>query len=193
MSWHLLALPLLLLAAQPAAAQHETRSARVEEADGTLTLVQELVIAAPMDRVWHAISTVEGWKSWAVPAGWRDADDPDVIETSYDPQARPGAPQNIRQRFLARIPGRMLAFKTIKAPAGFAELDAFLHMHSVFELADARDGRTHVRLTGVGYPRTASGTKLLGFFEQANATTLDKLRASLEPPSAGAEKSGERP
>jgi hypothetical protein len=64
-------------------------------------------VAAPPQAVWEAISTVEGWKSWAVPVAWADGD---TFETSYNPAARPGDPMNIKNQFVASVPGRRLTF-----------------------------------------------------------------------------------
>lgn len=167
-----------------ASAQTLVQASRVEEADGTLTLVHEVEIAAPVASAWTAISTREGWTRWGVPVAWWDPQDPDVLETSYDPKAQPGAPQNIRQRFLVRVPNRLLAFQTIKAPAGFADAQHFAAMRTVFELTPMSAERTRVRLTGVGYPRNDAGRRLLSFFEQGNATTLQSLKTALETPAA---------
>ena len=158
-----------------AIAVHERRAP-----DGTTSLIHEMTIAASPQAVWEAIATAEGWKSWAVPVAWVDPDEPDVIETSYNPAATPGAPDTIRQRFLARIPGRMLAFRTIKAPAGFTDFDQFRHMLSVFELEPRPDGGTRVRLTGVGYPDSEAGKRLLAFFREGNKASLEMLRGRFE-------------
>jgi uncharacterized protein YndB with AHSA1/START domain len=170
----------LSLAVAPVQAAATARSDVVietqTEVDGTVTLVHEIVVPAPVGSVWNAVSTAQGWKSWAVPVAWIDPEDADVIETSYDPAAARGSPQTIRQRFLARIPGRMLAFKTIKAPAGFTDFDQFAHMLSVFELEQVAEGATRVRLTGVGYPDTEAGRRLLDFFRGGNRVSLEMLR-----------------
>lgn len=155
--------------------QGPIRVERTAENDGTHTLMHETVVAAPIAEVWTAISTAEGWRTWAVPVAWNDPADPDVIETAYDPAAQPGQPQTIRQRFLVRVPGRLLAFRTIKAPAGFTDFDQFSRTTAVFELRIDGPAQTRVRLTGVGYPDTDAGRRLLGFFEQGNALSLDRL------------------
>lgn len=170
----------MLVLASPAAAQAPVRADRIDEADGTITLVHELEIAAPVDAVWRAISTAEGWVGWAVPVAWQDPDDADILETSYDVGAQPGAAQNIRQRFLLRVPNRLLAFQTIKAPAGFADAEQFAGVRTVFELSPAGPDRTRVRLTGTGYPRNEAGLRLLTFFDRGNAATLESLRNALE-------------
>ncbi|MFC5370989.1 SRPBCC domain-containing protein [Brevundimonas faecalis] len=160
------------------------RAERVEEADGSVTLAHEVEVGAPVAEVWTAISTCEGWMRWAVPIAWLDPDDPDVFESSYDPQAAYGAPQNIRQRFLIRVPNRLLAFQTIQAPAGFADAERFAGVRTVFELAPLGASRTRVRLTGAGYPGDAAGQRLLAFFDQGNAATLNSLKTALEAPTA---------
>lgn len=167
-----------LLAAQPAGA------AVVREADGTHTLTHEIEVDAPPGEVWRAIASAEGWKSWAVPVAWTDPADPEVIETSYDPAAKPGAPATIRQRILARVPNRALAFRTIKAPAAFPDFDTFAKVTSLFELAPLPGERTRVRLTGAGYADTDAGRRLLAFFDRGNAASLEMLRKRFARPAA---------
>jgi uncharacterized protein YndB with AHSA1/START domain len=165
----------LALVAMQTPDQPGIRVERIAERDGTHTLVHETVVAAPVADVWAAISTAEGWRSWAVPVAWTDPDDPEVIETAYDPAARPGQPQTIRQRFLLRVPGRFLAFRTIKAPAGFTDFDQFSRTVALFELSPHGARQTRVRLTGVGYPDSEAGRRLLGFFEEGNRVSLERL------------------
>lgn len=149
---------------------------KTAEADRTHTLVHEVIVDAPMADVWAAISTPEGWKTWAVPVAWAPAGQIDVLETSYDPAANPGDPGTIQQRFTARIPGRMLAFKTVKVPARFPHWESYRRVSSVFELEPLSASSTRVRLTGVGYPDTPAGKDLLAFFEKGNADSLNWLR-----------------
>lgn len=142
--------------------------------DGNHSLTHETVVGAPLAEVWSAISSAEGWKSWAVPVAWTAG--PDLIETSYDPAARPGDKSTIRQRLIAQIPGRMLLFSTVKAPDGFPNFATFAKVTSVFELEPIDARRTRVRLTGSGYADTEAGRQLLGFFEQGNKLSLEQLR-----------------
>jgi hypothetical protein len=109
-----------------------------------------------------------------VPVSW--APEADVIETSYTPTARSGDPSTIRQRVVAAIPGRMLVFRTIRAPQGFPDFDTYAQVTSAFELEPAGDGRTRVRLTGTGYADTEAGRRLLGFFREGNRVSLERLR-----------------
>jgi len=160
-------------------------SAAVKERapDGSLVLAHEIVVDAAPAAVWAAVSTAEGWKSWAVPVAW--SPDPDTIETSYTSTAVPGDSSTIRQQVLLRLPERLMVFRTVKAPAGFPDFDTFAKVVTAFELEPVGEGRTRVRLTGTGYADSEAGRRLLGFFERGNAVSLEALRkrfAGAAPP-----------
>lgn len=146
--------------------------------DGRHRLVHETIVAAPAAEVWRAIATVEGWRTWAVPVAW--GPEPNVIETSYSPEAQPGDASTIRQRILAAVPGRLFAFRTIRAPAGFPDFETFAEVTSVFELEPLGENRTRVRLTGAGYADSEAGRRLLGFFREGNRVSLERLRQRFE-------------
>lgn len=167
-----------LALAVPADAQEAVAVTTLREADGTTTMTHEATVEAAMPEVWAAISTPEGWMSWAAPLARWSAEEPDVLETSYDSASAPGDPATIWQRFLARIPGRLLAFRTIKAPEGFPHADAYYRVTGVFEL-EAVGGQTRVRLTSSGYPDSEAGRELVAFFRRGNAETLEALRQYL--------------
>ena len=172
----ILAALLLIASAAPAAAAVKARAA-----DGTHLLTHEAVVEAPPAEVWTAISTAEGWKSWAVPVAW--APEPDLIETSYSPTAAPGDATTIRQQVLLRLPGRLMVFRTVKAPAGFPDFDTYSKVVIAFELEPAGEGRTRVRLTGTGYADTEAGRRLLAFFEKGNQASLDALKTRFATPA----------
>jgi uncharacterized protein YndB with AHSA1/START domain len=157
------------------AAAAPSQATRTQLPDGTQMLSQETVVDAPPGEVWTAISTAEGWKSWAVPVAWAPA--PDIIETSYKPDALPGDPSTIRQQILLRLPQRLLVFRTVKAPAGFPDFDTYSKVVSAIELEPAGEGRTRVRLTGTGYADSEAGRRLIAFFERGNAATFEAMKA----------------
>jgi hypothetical protein len=171
------ALLLGLAWAPPASAATKERAP-----DGTHLLVNEALIDAEPADVWAAISTAEGWKSWAVPVAW--APSQDMIETSYTPTAKPGDPSTIRQQVLLRLPRRLMVFRTVKAPERFPDFDTYAKVVSAFELEPAGEGRTRVRLTGAGYADSEAGRRLLAFFERGNQVSLDALKARFARPGA---------
>ncbi|MGZ8311019.1 MAG: SRPBCC family protein [Allosphingosinicella sp.] len=141
--------------------------------DGSHNLVHETLLDAPPEQVWQAISTAAGWTGWAVPVAWLDGN---LLETSYSPGASRGDPTTIQQRIDAIVPGRLILFRTIKAPAGFPDFETFRAVTHLLEVEPAGEGRTRVRLTSAGYADTESGRQLLGFFRDGNRVSLERLR-----------------
>lgn len=166
---------LLLLAPATAGAQRVTITDR-REGDGTLTLSHSIVVPAPRAAVYAAVATPAGWRTWATPVSWVPADDPDAIEGSYNPQARPGGTDLIRQHVLARLPGRLLVFRTVRAPQGFPHFDVYSRVTIFIELERIDARHTRVRLTGTGYADNEAGRLLFGFFRDGNRISLERLR-----------------
>ena len=165
-----------LLAASPAAAsaQPAPTSRTIAEGDGTRTLVVEAIVAAPADQVWQAVSTPQGWTGWAAPVARAVGEG--LLETSYDKAAPVGGPQTIRQQVLARIPGRLFVFRTVKAPEGFPDFETYAKVVNVIELVPRSGRRTLVRLTGTLYADSEAGRRLLAFFDSGNRLTLERLQ-----------------
>ncbi|HYG29456.1 MAG TPA: SRPBCC domain-containing protein [Allosphingosinicella sp.] len=173
----------VVASAQAPSMNRTVRYARVEEAvlissrrrpDGGQDLVHEVVVpAAPAD-VWQAVSTAEGWRTWAVPVARMPG--PYTIETSYTPGAQSGDPTTIVQDIFVAVPERLLVFRTVRAPARFPNFETYSQVTSIFELEALGDGRTRVRLTGAGYADTDAGRQLLGFFREGNRISLERLR-----------------
>ena len=182
-------LTLLMLAAAPVApaAAAPPAASKAQQADRSWTMSHELVVRAPIGEVWAAISTAEGWKTWAVPTAWTPDGAPDVIETSYTPTAKPDDPSTIKQQILLRVAPRLMVFRTVKAPQRFPDFDTYSKVVSAFELEPAGKGRTRVRLTGGGYADTEAGRRLLGFFEKGNAVSLEALAKRFLPEAARAQ------
>ena len=160
--------------AAPALAQNVSVSEQRDPA-GTLVMAHEVVVPAPPDAVWAGISTPEGWRTWAAPVARPVEGTPDAIETSYTLTAAPNDPTTIHQQILARIPGRLFVFRTVKAPQGFPHFETYRQVVSIFELMPEGSG-TRVRLTGTNYADTDAGRQLLGFFREGNRVTLEQLR-----------------
>ena len=143
--------------------------------DGSTTLVHEAVVDAPAARVWEAVSTARGWRSWAAPVAWMDND---LLETSYTATAARGDPTTIQQRIAAIVSGRLIVFRTVKAPQGFPNFETFRQVTHMIELEPLGEGRTRVRLTSAGYADSEAGRQLVGFFRKGNRVTLEHLRQS---------------
>ena len=165
---------LLLLAASPAAAQ-QIDVELASETDGTRTLVHEVTVPAPLEEVWTAVATVEGWRTWAVPLAREVPGSPDRFETGYDAAAEPGAASTIEQQWIERIEPYRVVFRTTRTPEGFPHADAYVRVTSSFLLTPVGAAETRVRLTGSGYPAGPAGDALIAFFREGNRVSLRQL------------------
>lgn len=177
----LLALALLATApaalAQPApapAAASPVTVAATTGPDGARTLTHEILVPAAPDQVWQALTTTQGWTTWAVPLAREVPGKPDHFETSYNPQASPGGPDTIEHQWLARHAPHTASFRTTRTPAGFPHAEAYKQVVSTFTLT-AEAGGTRVRLESKGYPAGPAGDALVGFFTEGNRMTLEGL------------------
>jgi hypothetical protein len=159
-----------------AAGAAEVKAWVADHPDGTRATVAEVVVEANQTQAWQAITTAEGWKSWAVPFAHFDSLHLGaVIETSYAPDARVGDAHNIRNRVIAYLPERMLSIQAFSAPPGFKHPELLKDTFSVIELEVVDPTHTRVRLTGCGYRSGQAFQEMQKFFLDGNAWTLGQL------------------
>lgn len=149
---------LLLALSAPALAADPVTVSKRQAADGSHVLIHEVLVNAPVAAVWEAISTAEGWKTWAAPAAWTLPNAPDIIETSYSPGARPDGAATIKQQIVARVPEVLMVFRTVKAPAGFPHFDTYAKVTSVLQLEPAGQGSNEGSADGRGLCRHRCGS-----------------------------------
>lgn len=147
--------------------------------DGTRVLEQSIVVDADVEAVWHAFTTTEGLKTWAVPSAWVEFGIGGYWETSYDPDAEFGHPDNIRSRILAYQPLEMIAIQAVQAPPGFPHPELLGSLFSVFTFEEL-DGDVRITAAGVGYAGGEGYDRLYEFFRQGNAWTLRQLGQRFE-------------
>lgn len=161
----------LMCAALPAAAAPPIDVSTPTATDGLRMLVHEVIVPAPIAEVWDAVSTAEGWQSWAVPLA-RELPG-DRFETGYTP----GPDASIEQQWIERKAPTLAAFRTTRTPKGFPHADAYLRVTSRFLLTPVDARTTRVRLEGRGYPQGPAGDALIGFFVAGNRSSLEQLHA----------------
>jgi uncharacterized protein YndB with AHSA1/START domain len=155
------------------------------EPSGDRVLALSTVVDAPVQEVWRAFSTEEGWKSFAVKMARLDFRQGGIIETSYDAAARPGAPGNIRNLILAIVPGRWLVIRNVQAPPGFAHADEFGRTITAVRFLPEGAGRTRVDMWAVGYRPEPAFQDLFAKFRMGDAWTLEELRKRFAGTAAG--------
>lgn len=169
----------LAQAAAPPPSPVETTLPR--EADGLVTLHQSVEVAVPASRVWAALTTTEGWRQWAAPFALVDFRLGGMIESSYQRDARPGAPENIRNQIVAYLPQRLLAIHNVQVPPSPAfDVPTFQSLHTVVLLDPLDTGRTRVTIAQPGFRSDAQHDGVLAHFRRGNGWTLEQLKRTLE-------------
>ncbi len=160
------------------------------------TQVIEKTLRASLRDVWEAFTTAEGFKKLGVAHCDVDMRVGGLIRTHYNPKGVLGDEGTIHNEILAWEPLRMLAFRIHKPPQNFPFSEAtWKSTWSVATFSDLGDGRTHIRLAGMGYPATEEGQKMRKFFEQGNQWVLDNLQRRFEesPPLPMSQAHADRP
>ena len=150
------------------------------EANGNRVIRLAVDVRASTNEVWQALSTVEGWKSFAVAFASIEMQVGGIIETSYKPDAKVGDPDNIKNQIVAYVPGRMLAIRCVQTPRDFAHKEEFFSTATVLEIAPNGAGGSRVSLAAVGYRAGEAYDTLFKHFRWGDAFTLDKLRLRFE-------------
>jgi uncharacterized protein YndB with AHSA1/START domain len=151
------------------------------EKNGDRVIRLSVDVKATPEAIWNALSTPEGWKSYAVAFAIMEMKVGGIIETSYSSKAQPGDPDNIKNEIVAYIPGRMMAIRCVQAPRNFKHKEEFFSTASVFEVVPLEAQKTRVVVTAVGYRPGEAFDDLFRKFRRGDAYTLEKLRAHFDP------------
>lgn len=150
------------------------------EADGDRVLQLSIVVTASPAQVWDAFTTAEGYRAWVAPVAAVDLRIGGDIEASYDPAAKIGGPDNIRNRIVAYVPQRLLSFRNVQAPKALKHRELFGEIVTTLEIEDLGAGRSRVSLTSVGYAAGEGFDFLFRHFEWGNAYSLNELKKRFE-------------
>jgi uncharacterized protein YndB with AHSA1/START domain len=162
-----------------------------QEPGGDRVIQLSVVVPAAPEEVWRLFTTGDGWKRFAVAFAAVDMRVGGIIETSYNPQAKAGDPDNIKNEIVAYVPGRMLAFRCVQAPRNFEHKEEFYSTATVIECLPAPNSSkgTRVVATSMGYKAGAAFDALFSRFRWGNAYTLERLRLCYDgTPPAGSGK-----
>lgn len=150
------------------------------EPDGDRVLQLSIVVKATPAEVWRAFTTGEGYREWVAPVAQIDLAVDGMIEASYNAGAKMGDPDNIKNRIVAYVPGRMFSIRNVQAPKQLPYRELFPQISTTIELEDLGQGRTRVMLTAVGYGQGVGFDTLYSHFEWGNAYTLNALKTRFD-------------
>jgi uncharacterized protein YndB with AHSA1/START domain len=168
-------LAIIVFLSFPLAGQEVTDSSHAA-LDGTRVLQQSIDVPASILEVWEALTTSEGLRSWAVPMASVDFRLGGIWESSYRHDAAVGDPANIKNRFLAFLPPRLLVIQAVQAPPDFPHPELLPEIFTVFESAQLGPELTRVTVSMVGYREGDGYDAIYRLFERGNEWTLRKLR-----------------
>jgi uncharacterized protein YndB with AHSA1/START domain len=134
------------------------------------------LVKAPVDAVWAAFTTAEGFAKWAAPFARIDLRVGGQFETSYNASAVSGAADNIRNEIVALVPLRLVVIRNVQAPPkapfdtpSFQKTQTAIH----FQPLDAQT--TRVTLQNAGYLDGPGFDSSYQHFLAGNTWTLGKL------------------
>ena len=146
-----------------------------------LVLIQELTVKAPVEAVWKAYTTKEGWESWAVPLAEVDLKVGGRIRSNYNKNGKIGDSTTIVTHIINYVPKRLLTLQaeiTDNFPEFMKEDAEDFYNVIYFDALD--NGDTHIKSFGIGYKNTPKYLELMNYFIPANEKTLMNLIAYLE-------------
>jgi len=148
--------------------------------DGTRFYEDSLIIEAPAARLWAAFTDINVYRQWAVPVSAIDFRLGGAIEASYDPKGHIGDPQNIRNAFIAYIPGRLLVFQNVQAPDRLPGKEDYGKTVKTVEFEALGTNRTRVTVSGIGFADGKGFDQLYAFFSQGDGQMLLSLKKAME-------------
>lgn len=145
------------------------------EPDGSRTIQLSVWLPAPPAEVYRTVATAEGWKTWAARNAFGEPRLNAIMETSYNPDAKPGDPANIAQQFLALVPDRLAVFRTVRTPPGFPNAELYMKTVTILELEPEASG-TRLLFTHAGFGTEPGFDQLYDFFHDGDKQTLEALQ-----------------
>jgi uncharacterized protein YndB with AHSA1/START domain len=148
--------------------------------DGTRFYEDSLVIRASPKQLWNAFTDANAYRRWAAPVSSVDFRIGGTIEASYDPDGHLGDPQNIKNEFIAYIPGRLLVFRNVQAPSRLPGREVYGDTIKTLEFTPLDATHTRVTVSGVGFGKGASSDQLYAFFSAGDGEMLTTLKRAME-------------
>jgi uncharacterized protein YndB with AHSA1/START domain len=145
-------------------------------AQDTRPIVSGVVVEASAETVWTAWTTGDGLRAWLAPHAEIDLRLGGLMRTNYNKQGTLGDPQTIENTILSFEPGRMLSIRVTKFAPDFPFPNAVGDMWTVIYLEPAGEGRTRVRVVGLGFRTDEESQRMRTFFDRGNAVTLRQLQ-----------------
>lgn len=140
------------------------------------SIVAEGVVDAPVAEVWKAWTTSSGLKAWLAPHAEIELKVGGLMRTNYDEKGKLGDAGSIENRILSFEPERMLSIQVSKPPANFPFRAIASQMWTVLYFTPTAQGKTTLRIVGLGFGSDSESQGMKEFFQRGNAYTLEELQ-----------------
>jgi uncharacterized protein YndB with AHSA1/START domain len=171
----------LCVATANAASAPDVDNTSFAASDGTRTLQQSIVIAAPVAALWKGFTDATEFRKWAAPVAAIDLRVGGSLEASYKVNAKIGDPDNIRHRIITYLPERLIVFQNIQA-RNFPDRAFYQQTVSILQFEPLSSGETKVTLSSTGYRSGDAFARVYRFFERDNAEALEAYKHTYEVP-----------
>ena len=168
-------LPMLLFAAFAFTNDDPEAGFTYEKEDGVNVLRHEVVVEGRLQDVWNLFTTVEGLRSWITPVAFIDFKEGGIMETSYDPNAKQGDPQNIKAKFLKIQPLKQFQSKNVQVPAGNPYGDVLQQLINTVAMEEVAPGKVKVTIAMAGWDDSDQHAQVRTFFEGGNTWYCKRL------------------
>ena len=164
------------LAATPTELFPSVRDTSFADSYGGRVLQQSVTIDAPASEIWIGLTQPAAYKKWNAPVSAFELRVGGIMEASYDPKAKIGEPDNIKNIIVAMVPNRLFAFRNLRAPKKFTDAKSFSNVVTSVELIPIDAKSTRVVETEVGYEPGLRSARAFDFFARNNAQLLSCLK-----------------
>lgn len=158
-------------------------NAQTKPSEG-FTLRHEVIVDAPIEKVWEAFTTKEGLQSWMAPKVEIDLRLGGKMRSVMDANVSVGDDTTIESTILSLEPLRMISLRPTKAPGNFPFPNAMKKAWSVVYFDRLGERATKLTMIGLGYTDEPESMQMRELFDKGNAMMLERLRERF-PKSAG--------
>ena len=146
-----------------------------------MALIQEFIVHAPLDSVWVALTTKNGWEAAFVAKSEVNLKVGGTIKSTYDKNATIGDSTTIVNHIVNYVPYKLI---TLQAEISenfpeFMKKDAE-NFYNVIYLDDLGENNTKVISYGIGYKNTPKYRSLMKFFIEGNEQSYRNFIRYLE-------------
>ncbi len=146
-----------------------------------LVLIQEFNVNVPIDSVWNAYTTKNGWESWATALAEVDIKNGGLIRTNYNKNGKIGDSTTIVLHVKNYVPKKLITLQAelTKNFPEFMKADE-KDLYNLVYFESIKPSVTKVTSYGIGYKNNAKYKGLLNFFVKGNAMSYINLISYLE-------------